>query len=160
MDIAILILASVFIAVGIPLALIPMVPALAYMFVVALLFGLYDGFTALTLGNLGILAGFIVVSFIVDNLAGVLGAKYGGAHARSLLWGILGGLLGTFVLPLFGSLVGLFVSVLVAELYYRKTNSQAFMAASGALLGAAVGIAINVLLGIGFLVTFVVFSLS
>lgn len=160
MHTTILILASVLIAAGIPLALIPMVPALAYMFVMALLFGFYDGFTALTLGNLGILVGFIVVSFIVDNSAGVLGAKYGGAHARSLLWGILGGLLGTFVLPLFGSLVGLFISVLAAELYYRKTNSEAFKAASGALLGAAVGIAFNVLLGIAFLVTFVIFALS
>jgi uncharacterized protein len=160
MHTTILVIASLLVAAGIPLAIVPMLPALSYMFVVALLFGLYDGFVALTAENLIVLASFVVVSVIVDNSAGLLGAKYGGAHGKSLLWGLLGAIVGTFAFPIFGSLVGLFVAVLLAEVYYKRTNRQAVRAASGALLGAAAGIAVNIVLGIVFLATFLVFALS
>jgi len=160
MDSVVLVLAAVLMAVGIPMALVPMVPVLSYMFVIALVFGFYDGFVALSAGNVLALAGFVLASIVVDNLAGVLGAKYGGAHTKSLFWGIGGAILGTFMFPLFGSLVGLFLGVLAAELYYMKTNAQALRSASGALIGAAVGVAFNLCLGIAFLATFLVFALS
>ncbi len=155
-----LIAASVFVAAGIPLAFVPMFPTLAYMLVVAILFGFYDGFTTLTLGNVLALGGFVVVSFVVDNLAGLVGAKYGGAHAKSLLWGVVGAFLGTLLFPPLGSLGGLFVAVLVAEMRYRRDGGRAVRAASGALVGAVAGIAINVLLGVAFLVTFILVALS
>jgi uncharacterized protein YqgC (DUF456 family) len=160
MHTTILIIASLLVAAGIPLAFVPMLPALSYMFVVALLFGIYDGLVALTAENLIVLAALVAASVIVDNSAGLLGAKYGGAHGKSLLWGMLGAIIGTFAFPIFGSLVGLFIAVLSAEVYYKKTNRQAVKAASGALLGAAAGIAVNVVLGIAFLATFIVFALS
>jgi uncharacterized protein YqgC (DUF456 family) len=141
------------------MALIPLLPSLAYMFVIATAFGFANGFSALTGKDLAILFAFVAVSFVIDNVSGLLGAKYGGAHTKSLLWGILGGIIGTFVLPAFGSLLGLFVAVFAAEIYYQKTKGQAAKAASGALLGAAAGIAANVALAIGFLATFIFLAL-
>lgn len=139
---------------GIFMTFVPMLPALSYMFVVALVFAIVDGFAALSGGELLILLAITIASIVTDHTAGLLGAKYGGAHARSLLWGILGAIVGLFTLPGPGSLIGLFVGVLAAELYYKKRHVAALRAAGGALIGAAAGIASNVVLSLLFIGVF------
>ncbi|HEU0081090.1 MAG TPA: DUF456 domain-containing protein [Candidatus Paceibacterota bacterium] len=145
---------------GVFMACVPMLPALSYMFVVALAYALYDRFVTLTGTQLLILLCVTAASVVVDHTAGLLGAKYGGAHTKSILWGMLGAFLGLFLLPAFGSFIGLFAGVLVAELYYKKRRQAALKAASGALIGSAVGVAVNIALSVVFLVAFVFFSLS
>jgi hypothetical protein len=152
--------ASIFLALGIPLAFVPMMPALWYMMAISLAFGLYDGFVSITALNFGFLLAVLATSVIIDALSGVLGAKYGGAHTKSIFWGIGGAIVGTFVLPVFGSLIGLFVAVFCAELYYLRTRSHALKAASSALVGAVVGVVVNVFLAALFFALFVVFALS
>jgi uncharacterized protein len=135
---------------GIAMAFIPMLPALSYMFVVALVFAIFDGFATLTSNELLILFGFVAISFIIDHSAGLLGAKYGGAHAKSLLWGILGSLIGTFTFPPVGTFIGLFVAVFIAEMYYKKNHGGALKAAGGALIGTVIGVIVNIILAIAF----------
>lgn len=151
--------AIVLLSAGVLLTLIPMFPALTYMFIIALAYGILDGFVALTGQNLLILFCLVVISFVIDHTAGALGAKYGGAHIKSMLWGILGAIVGTFVLPPLGTFIGLAFAVLAAELYYKKTTEQAVKAATGALLGSVVGVAVNLLLAIGFITAFIFFAL-
>ncbi len=141
------------------MALVPMLPALSYMFVIALVFALYDGFTTLSINELLILLGITLLSIIIDHTSGLLGAKYGGAHTKSLLWGILGSVVGTFLAPALGTFIGLFAGVLVAELYYKKSSDKAVKAAGSALIGSIVGVICNVVLAIGFIAMFLVFIL-
>jgi len=148
---------------GIFMSFVPMLPALSYMFVMALAFGIFDRFAALSVGEtLGLLC-IALVSIAVDHTAGLLGAKYGGAHSKSLLWGILGAFIGLFTLPAFGSFVGLFLGVLFAELYYREhhpdKHKKAVKAAGSALVGSAVGVAVNVVLSVIFFGLFLFFVL-
>lgn len=157
MHTTLIIAAAVLMIPGIFMPIVPMLPALPYIFAIAIGFGFIDGFTTLSLNELLILGIFVVVSIIVDQLAGIVGAKYGGAHGKSLLWGIAGAILGLFMFPPFGALIGLFAAVFAAEIYYMKTHRQALKAASGALLGAAVGIAINIALALAFIGTFIFF---
>jgi uncharacterized protein YqgC (DUF456 family) len=146
--------ALVLMAAGIPLVVIPMLPVLAYMFVVAFLFALATGFATLSVnGVLGLLA-IVLVSVLIDHTSGALGAKYGGAHTKSLFWGMAGAILGTLFLPAFGSLIGLFVAVFAAEMYYKKSGGKAAKAAAGAVAGSAVGVTMNVMLSVVFLVAF------
>lgn len=142
---------------GVFMALVPMLPALSYMFVVALAFAIYDGFTALSVKELVVLLGITLVSIIIDHTSGLLGAKYGGAHTKSLLWGIAGSIAGTFVAPALGTWIGLFLGVLIAELYYKKTGDKAIKAAGSALLGSLAGVAGNVVLALAFIAVFVIF---
>jgi hypothetical protein len=142
------------------MAFIPMLPALSYMFVIALVFGLYDRFATLTGGEIVVLLAIVGVSVIVDHTAGLLGAKYGGAHTKSLLWGMLGAFIGLFTLPVLGSFIGLFFGVLVSELYYNKHHVKALKAASGAVLGSAAGVGINTILSIIFLLAFIALALK
>jgi uncharacterized protein YqgC (DUF456 family) len=151
--------ALVLIIPGIFMAFIPLLPALSYMFVIALVFGIYDSFTALTLTELFILLGIVIVSIVIDHTSGLIGAKYGGAHTKSLLWGIAGAFVGTFFLAPLGSFIGLFLGVLLAEFHYKKASEGAFKAAGSALLGTVAGVAANIILAIAFTVTFFFFAL-
>lgn len=154
-----LITASVLLLGGVIMACVPMLPALSYMFVVALAFALLDKFATLTLSQLLILLCITGASIITDHTAGLLGAKYGGAHTKSILWGLAGAVGGLFTLPAFGSFIGLFLGVLLAEIYYKR-HEKALKAATGALIGSAVGVVVNICLSILFLALFFVFSWS
>jgi uncharacterized protein len=150
-------LSIVLLVPGVFMALVPMLPALSYMFVVALVFAIYNSFSTLEVKELLILLGITFVSIVVDHTSGLLGAKYGGAHTKSLLWGIVGSIIGTFIAPAVGTFIGLFLGVLVAEFYYRKSGDKAIKAAGSALLGSLVGVVANVILAIAFIATFVIF---
>lgn len=143
---------------GLGLVFIPMVPAIAYMFVVALCFSLVDGLAHISTFNLWILGSIVVVSILVDQLSGILGAKYGGASRKALLFGFLGAVIGAFAIPFFGVLIGLFSGVLLAELFLNRTRDDAVRAATGALIGSATGIAVNFCIAIIFLTLFIVFA--
>ncbi|MBI5134197.1 MAG: DUF456 domain-containing protein [Candidatus Taylorbacteria bacterium] len=158
LELAGFIAALVLLLPGIAMAFVPLLPALPYMFAVALTYGLIDGFSALSGKEIAILLCIALVSMAIDQISGVLGAKLGGAHARSLLWGIAGGVFGTLVVPALGSFAGLFVGVLAGEIYYKKTGRTAFKAAGGALLGAVAGVAVNVVLAVAFAFCFFFFA--
>lgn len=154
MHLAVSILALVLLVLGIFMAFVPMLPALPYMFVIALAFAFYDGFSVLSGTLLFLFLALVVISIAVDHTAGIIGAKYGGAHTKSLLWGIAAAFLGTFTFPPFGTFIGLFLGVLGAELYYKKSHHRAIKAAGSALLGTLAGVAVNVVLAIIFVLVF------
>lgn len=136
-----------------------MLPVLTYMFVVALIFAIVDGFAALSTAELLILLAIGIVSIIIDHTSGIIGAKYGGAHTKSLLWGIAGMIVGTLLLPPLGSFIGLFVGVFFGEIHYKKSDDKALKAAGGALLGTLTGVIVNIFLSLCFIGAFVFFVL-
>lgn len=140
------------------MALVPMLPAFWYMLACVIVFGIIDGFTHLTLGNLGVLAGLFFLSMCVDWSAGLLGAKFGGAGWKSLLYGAISGVIGLLVFPPFGIFAGLFIGVMLGELFRNKSRKQAIQAATGALVGSLTGIIINSFLALIFIVLFLFFA--
>lgn len=153
------VVAAILVIPGIFMAFVPMLPALPYMFAVAVTFGLFDGFERLTGGETLVLLAIALFSVAIDHLSGALGAKFGGAHAKSLLWGIAGSIVGTLFAPALGSFLGLFIGVLCGELYYKKSREKALKAAGSALIGSVAGVAINVVLAIIFASCFFFFAL-
>ena len=143
---------------GLGLVFIPMVPAIAYMFVIALCFALVDGLVNISSFNLWILGSVVVISILIDQLSGIVGAKYGGASRKAILFGFIGAIIGLFTIPFFGALVGLFAGVLLAELFLNKSRSDAVRAATGALIGSATGIAVNFCLALLFIILFTAFA--
>ncbi|MDO8620001.1 MAG: DUF456 domain-containing protein [bacterium] len=136
-----------------------MLPAFWYLFAGVTVFGFVDGFTHLSLQNLAVLAGLFLLSILVDSGSGLLGAKLGGAGWKSLLFGMLGGLLGFLIMPPVGIFAGLFIGILIGELLRNRSQDQALRAASGALLGAVAGVLINGILAIIFVASFILFAL-
>ncbi|MDE1874982.1 MAG: DUF456 domain-containing protein [Patescibacteria group bacterium] len=153
-------IALIFLIPGVLLAFVPFLPALGYMFIVALIFAAATGFTALSVKGLALLLAIVVVSIVMDHIAGIVGARYGGARVESLLWGFVGTVIGTIVEPAFGSFAGLFLGVLLSELYYRSRHRVAIRAASGALVGRTLALGINLALAVIFFVSFIILVLA
>lgn len=152
--------AALCMALGIPAVLVPFLPGISYMFLIALLYAMYDHFTNITWENLAVLGGILIVSFFVDYFSGILGARYGGADRRSILFGFLGLIIGIIVVPPFGGIVGLFLGIFVGELVARKSNQAALKAATAGLIGSVTGVVINCALAIAMFACFLYFVLA
>jgi len=139
--------------------LLPMIPGIPLMFVVAVVFGFVNRWEHLHPWELAVLFAIVLLSALVDYLAGMLGARYGGAGRRATMWGLVGLVVGLLVFPPFGGIIGLFVGVLVAELARGRSQFHALRAAAGSLLGSIAGILGNFFLALVFLVLFILFAL-
>lgn len=139
--------------------ILPILPGIPYMFVVALIFAVIDKFQHLTGNNLLVLGLIAGLSLMIDYFAGLLGARFGGASRKAILFGLTGLIAGLILLPPWGGIIGLFSGVLVAEVSIGRKHLQALKAAGGSLLGTLTGIIINLILSIAFLVLFIVWAI-
>jgi uncharacterized protein len=142
---------------GMFMTIIPMMPALPYMFGVAALFGFFDNFEKLTPANLAVLGAILIFSIIVDYLSGIIGAKYGGASKKGILFGFIGLILGLIMFPPFGGFLGLFAGVLISEFAAGGSGTTALKAAAGSLFGSLTGVLINSFLAVAFFASFIFF---
>jgi uncharacterized protein YqgC (DUF456 family) len=159
METVYIVIAILFLLPGLIGILLPVAPGIPYMFIVALIFAIINGFADLQPHEIGILGGIAVLSLIIDYAAGILGAKFGGASKEALIAGFLGLLIGTVVLPPIGGIFGLFAGIFLAETYRRRTKEEAIKAATGGVLGSVASIAINLILGLVFIGLFIWFAL-
>ncbi len=141
------------------LVFIPLFPTFWYLLGVAALFAFVDGFIHLTFTHLAILGSIFAASLAVDWSAGFLGARFGGAAWKSLLYGAIGGGIGFLLIPPLGAFLGLFLGVLIGELQRMRSTREALKAAGGALLGTIAGIALNAVLALAFILCFIAFAL-
>lgn len=160
MFITLLIIFSILIFVGVASFLLMIFPAHLFIILVALGFGFIDRFNHLSVGEWLILLALTIVMVVIDYLGGLFGAKKAGASKRSLLLGLIGLVIGLFLLPPFGSLIGLFLGVLIGELSEFKSSKNAVKAATGSVIGSLISVLINILLGFLFLGLFIYFALK
>jgi uncharacterized protein YqgC (DUF456 family) len=140
-------------------------PGVPYIFVVAALYEIVDRFHHLSGWELLILGVIAIISIVIDQLAGILGGRMGGAKGRSFLYGIAGLIIGNIIFPILGGFIGLFVGVFVGEIIrYRKHEPTAdsifhksIKAGVGSVLGAAAGMAMNIVLAVVMIALFVIF---
>jgi len=155
---AITIIFTVLLAPAIFAVLIPMMPAMSYMFIMALLYGLIDKFQGLQAGEIGILAIIFGLSLLVDYSAGILGAKYAGASKKSIMYGFWGLIVGSLAFPPFGGLPGLFLGVFISEINLNKGGAAAWKAAASSIAGAITGMLLNLALALTFFTLFIIFA--
>ena len=144
---------------GIAGAFLPL-PGLLYMFIISLIFGFVDKFAHLQPWELGVLAGIALISILNDYLSGLIGAKYGGAAQKSMLYGIIGMIIGLIIFPPFGGLIGVFVGILITELIRGTNQEKSIRAATGGLVGSIVGMIVTLVLAIIFLFLFTIFAVK
>ncbi len=156
-----LIVFSVLLIPGIALAIVPGIPNILYMLAVAVGFGFADHFAHLSGFDIGILSALAALTLLVDFLAGIVGAKWGGAHWSSIAWGVVGLVLGSAFIPVpfVGSIIGMFLGVLASELYRTNDLRQARKAATGSFLGWLAGTGFKVAASVVFLGLFVLLAI-
>lgn len=140
--------------IGIIGVIIPVLPGLPLMLVVAIVFHFLV--IHLPLWIIIILVLITALSILIDYLSGILGSKYFGAGGKSMLIGFIVMIIGLIIFPPLGAIVGLFLGVLVGELLTNKDQTKALKAASGGLLSVFLGIVLNLFLAIIFFVIFLI----
>ena len=145
---------------GIVGVILPILPSVPWMFLVALIFGLIDRFQHLHWWELLILGILALISITADNVSGLIGARGTGASKWGLLGGFIGGLVGLFFFPPWGAILGMIIGVVALEIIASRDHQKAARSASGIILGNLADIIINLVLCFIFIGLFILFTLK
>ena len=150
MDLLIIVLASLFILLGIIGSFIPIIPGPL---------SSWSGLLILSFSSLITISPFFLVLsfiialfiFIIDNIISILGAKKFGGGKGSVIGSSIGLILGIIFLGPFGLLFGPFTGAFLGELYMNQDNKKgALKAAIGALLGFITGVSLKFMISLAF----------
>ncbi|MDR2444195.1 MAG: DUF456 domain-containing protein [Deltaproteobacteria bacterium] len=140
MTIAITILAFLIMLVGLLGSVLPILPGLPIIWLTYLGYGFFDHWESYGLKTMIITAIIVVLSFVLDQLATVWGAKKFGAGKAGMIGSVIGGITGLIVFNLPGLIIGAFGGAAVFEmLFNRRELKQALSAGAGALIGLLCG---------------------
>lgn len=147
-------LGALLIAIGIAGLILPAVPGIPLVYAGLVLLAWADDFAYVgwvTLALLGVLA---LLSYGIDFLASVLGAKRFGASPRAMVGAALGAVIGLFFgLP--GLLLGPFAGAVIAEFTLHGSARVAAQAGVGATIGLLFGALLKVALAFTMIGVFI-----
>jgi uncharacterized protein YqgC (DUF456 family) len=147
------ILVALLVIAGIVGLVLPAVPGAAVIFAGLVLAAWIEDFAYVGAGILSVLAVLVILTYVVDFAAGILGAKHFGASRRAMAGAMLGAVLGIF-LGLPGLLLGPFVGAAIGEFSEQRHLGAAGRAGIGATLGLALGVAAKLALAFAMLAVF------
>lgn len=148
-------LAGALVIAGLAGLLLPMLPGAPLLFGGLLLAAWIEDFAYVGTGTLAVLALLAVLTYVVDFLSGILGARHFGASGRAMIGAGIGAIVGIFM-GLIGVLIGPFVGAVIGELTVRKDISRAGMAGIGTTIGLVLGTAAKMALAFSMLGIFLV----
>lgn len=141
------VLAASLILTGLAGIALPLLPGAPLLFLGLLVGAWADDFHYVGYGTLAVLAGLAVLTYVIDFLAGILGARRFGASPRAMVGAGIGALLGLF-LGLPGILFGPFVGAVIGELSARRSLAEAGMSGIGTTIGLVLGVAAKIAIGL------------
>lgn len=146
------ILSAVLILVGTAGTFLPALPGPILVFAGALLGAWIDDFTRIPVWVVVVLGVLTIVAWVVDYVAGMLGAKKVGASKEAILGAALGTILG-LMMGLIGVLFMPFVLAVVGEYLARKDQQRALKVGLATWIGLLLGtiakvVVVFVMLGI------------
>lgn len=100
----------------------PIIPSVLFIIAGFILYGLFYSFASFNWLFWTVQSLFVLLLFIADYLANIIGVKkYGGSKAG--VWGsTIGLILGPFVIPAFGIIIGPFLGAILAELLVHNKD--------------------------------------
>jgi uncharacterized protein YqgC (DUF456 family) len=149
---------AVLVIVGVLGTVLPIIPGALFVFGGLLLAAWADHFTRVGWVGLTIVAALGLLSWALDFLATLMGAKRVGASPLALVGATLGGALGLF-LGLPGLILGPFVGAVGGELIARRDLVQAGKVGLGTWVGLVAAAVVKVILAFMMVATFLAFYL-
>lgn len=147
-------LAAISILVGLAGVVLPALPGIPLVFAGLLLAAWGDGFAHVGWPTLTVLAVLTVLSFAVDILATVVGAKRVGA-SRKALWGtFIGSFAGLLFMPI-GLLAGPLLGALIGEYWHTRELGRSTRVGLATWLGILLGVALKLAIVMAMLGLFV-----
>ena len=150
MDLLIIVLASLFILLGIIGSFIPIIPGPLSSWSGLLILSFSS---SITISPFFLVLSFIIALFIfiIDNIISILGAKKFGGGKGSVIGSSIGLILGIIFLGPFGLLFGPFTGAFLGELYMNQDNKKgALKAAIGSLFGFITGVSLKFMISLAF----------
>ena len=135
--------ASLLLIAGFAGIVMPALPGVLLVFAGLVFAAWAEGFAYVGWGTISILAALTIASYVIDALAGLLGAKRFGAGKYGLIGATIGTLVG-LALGLPGIILGPFIGAVLGELYAQKDLRSAGIAGIGVWVGIAVGTATRI----------------
>ena len=135
--------------------LLPALPGILLIFAGLVFAAWAEGFAYVGWGTLTTLGVLTAAAYLIDFLAGLLGAKRFGAGK----YGIIGSAIGTVIGLIFGLpgiIIGPFIGAVLGELYANKDLRSASTAGFGVWIGMAIGIAARIAVAFVMVGVFVV----
>jgi hypothetical protein len=148
-------LAVFFMLVGLVGVIIPMIPGTLLVWLTVIVYAILErasGLAAMDPVTLIVISLIAIVTGLADLWLPLVGAKVSGSSRRALVFGALGALAGTFLLPipLLGTIIGYAGGILLGEYHKHRDWDRAFRAGVGGVAGW--GIATVLQLGGGLLI--------
>lgn len=138
---------ALLIVAGLAGAVLPALPGPVLVLAGVALGAWIDGFARVSLSTVGVVAALAVLAWVLDQVAGLLGARRAGAGRKALIGAAIGtvaglfmGLVGVFVMPFVGAVVG--------EWLERREHGRALEVGLGTWLGLMAGLAAKVVIGL------------
>ena len=154
-EIALWMLAWTLIVAGVAGTILPALPGNGLVFAGALMGAWIDDFQRVSGVTVGVLAALAVLAFVLDYVAGLLGAKKAGASRQALIGAALGtvvgifmGFIGVFFMPFVGAVAG--------EYMARRQHGGALRVGVATWIGLMVAMAAKVAIAFVMIGIFIV----
>jgi uncharacterized protein YqgC (DUF456 family) len=136
-------LAVAFMLIGILGVIIPILPGVLLIWLTVLAYAILEGFGSVDPITFGFITLIAIVTGTADIWMAVFGSKSGGASMLSMIYGVVGALLGFLILGaivpliggLFGGILGYSVGVLMGQYQKQRDWNLALRASLGGLAG-------------------------
>lgn len=151
-----LILALIFILLGVAGTIIPLLPGIPLIFISIAAYGWYEGFHVINTHFLVIMAALTILSLLVNYLSTAFGASYFGSSKNGVWGAIIGTFLGLIIFPPVGIFLGPWLGAAIGEFTVCKDINRAMKSGIGSVIGLFSGIIFNMLLALVMLVAFLI----
>jgi uncharacterized protein len=141
--------------IGLAGLLLPALPGAPLLFLGLLFAAWAEDFRYVGLWTLLALAFMAALTYLVEFLSSVWGAKRYGGSRRAMAGAAIGGVVG-FLLGVPGIIIGPFLGAVLGELSMQRTLHQASRAGFGTVVGMALGVAGKLAIGIAMIGLFLV----
>lgn len=155
MEVLIILLAGLFILLGIAGSFLPLIPGPLTSWLGILILSFMP---SILIENQFLIFSFCIAFaiFILDNIIPILGVKKFGGGKASIIGSSIGLILGILFLGPFGLLFGPFAGAFIGELIMNFNDKKgALKAAYGALIGFFTGIFLKLIIGLAFAYIFI-----
>jgi len=150
-----LIIAFLFFAAGLAGTILPGIPGAPLIWLGMLIYGIFTGFSNLTVGFFIGQALAVGLVFFIDYAANVWGVRrYGGSRA-AVLGSVAGIVLGIFILGPLGIIFGPFLGAVAGEIIAQKPLSAALRSGVGTIIGMVGGMAFKLVVLAGMIIWFI-----
>ena len=128
--------------------LLPLVPGVALIWLVALVYAVAEGFKNIDPITMIVLSVIALPGITADIWVSSLGAKAGGASLWSIVASLVGGVVGFLVSTLPGAIIGALVGLMAVELFRAKDWRQALKASGGWIAGWLLATVVQIITGV------------